>query len=248
MAVKFAILRAVFSSRRNLMRHPLRYCPAGIPVHVIQRGNNRIDCFRSNQDYATYANCLDEAARKYGVDIHAWVFMTNHVHILVTPQGDAAVSRMMQYLGRLYVRYFNQVHSRSGTLWEGRFRSCLVDTEHYFLTCHKYIELNPVRAGMVANPETYHWTSYHANALGVRSKLRTPHLVYLGLGSTEAERLVAYRNLFEKGLSGRELRKIRHATNQCLVLGSDHFKTEIERQSGQSGRAGKPGPKTTRVD
>jgi len=129
----------------------------GIPLHIIQRGNNRQVCFAAEEDFAAYAYWLHEYARKYRVALHAWVFMTNHVHLLATPQTEDGISRLMQTLGRHYVRYFNHTYKRSGTLWEGRFKSCAVDEENYLLTCQRYIELNPVRANMVGAPEEYKW-------------------------------------------------------------------------------------------
>jgi len=129
-----------------------RICLPGIPQHIIQRGNNRQPCFASDEDFATYAHWLDEYARKCEVAIHAWVFMTNHVHLLATPRTEDGISRLMQTLGRHYVRYFNYTYKRSGTLWEGRFKSCVVDEENYLLICQRYIELNPVRANMVVSP------------------------------------------------------------------------------------------------
>ena len=224
-----------------------RYCPAGIPVHIIQRGNNRSDCFKSNEDMASFIHYLRLGAAKYDVDIHAWVLMTNHVHFLVTPNLNNAVSRMMQYLGRHYVRYFNQKYSRTGTLWEGRFRSCLVQEENYFLICQRYIELNPVRAGMVDNPADYHWSSYRSNALGIESSFRRPHNVYYALGNTEPSRLEAYRELFVEELNPGVVEAIRFSTNKGLALGSELFKNEIETQGGQPARLQKRGPKSASV-
>jgi len=129
-----------------------RICLPGIPQHIIQRGNNRQVCFASEEDFAAYAHWLGEASIKNNVAIHAWVFMTNHVHLLVTPESQDGISRMMQTLGRRYVRYFNYTYKRTGTLWEGRFKSCVVDADNYLLTCQRYIELNPVRANMVEHP------------------------------------------------------------------------------------------------
>lgn len=156
------------------MARLLRICPLGIPQHVIQRGNNRQICFAAGEDFAAYAHWLYEAAEEYDVAIHAWVFMTNHVHILATPQQQNGISHMMQKVGRYYVRYFNRAYHRSGTLWEGRFKSCVVDADDYLLICQRYIELNPVRAGMVGDPADYHWSSYRSNGLGKSSKLWTP--------------------------------------------------------------------------
>lgn len=189
--VKLATLQLI-SGMKNMARLPRLYLP-DVPQHIIQRGINRQDCFISDKDFAAYAYWLDESARQYQVAVHAWVFMTNHVHILVTPQSEQGVSRMMQATGRHYVRYFNHTYGRTGTLWEGRFKSCLVDAEDYLLACQRYIELNPVRAGMVAVPEGYTWSSYKANGFGKQMKLWTPHRVYLGLGATIRERAAAYR-------------------------------------------------------
>ena len=143
-----------------------RISPVGIPVHLIQRGNNRQACFVCDEDHGAYAGWLKKYARKYSVEIHAWVMMTNHVHLLCTPRTEGGVSRMMQSLGRRYVQYFNFEYHRSGTLWEGRFKSCLVQEERYLLEVYKYIELNPVRAEMVADPGEYRWSSYQVNGLG----------------------------------------------------------------------------------
>ena len=132
-----------------------RLCPVGIPQHVFQRGNNRQICFTTDEDMAAYAHCLHEYASKFQVHIHARVFMTNHVHLLLTPWQENGVSRMMQSLGRIYVRYYNKTYRRTGTLWKGRFKSCLVESTDYLLQCYRYIELNPVRAGMVDDPSDY---------------------------------------------------------------------------------------------
>jgi putative transposase len=220
-----------------------RYCPPGIPEHIIQRGNNRQICFACNQDMAAFANWLEEAARKYCVSIHAWVFMTNHVHLLATPETNEAISDMMQYLGRYYVRYFNKRYERTGTLFEGRFKSCLVEGDTYLLILQQYIELNPVRAGMVTDPAHYVWSSYRANALGYVPKIWTPHSEYLALGKTDKERLLNYRSLFQDEVDGDLIEDIRQATNTGLALGSDRFKDEIEAISGKRLRLMKRGPK-----
>ena len=201
-----------------MARLPRLYLP-DVPQHIIQRGINRQACFISDKDFATYAYRLDQSARRYQVAVHAWVFMTNHVHLLVTPQSEQGVSRMMQATGRHYVRYFNHTYGRTGTLWEGRFKSCLVDVEDYLLACQRYIELNPVRAGMVAVPEDYSWSSYKANGFGKRMRLWTPHRVYLDLGATIRERATAYRELFAGHIDERLVGQIRKATNRGMVLG-----------------------------
>ncbi|MDE0156035.1 MAG: transposase [Gammaproteobacteria bacterium] len=201
-----------------MARLPRLYLP-DVPQHIIQRGINRQACFISDKDFAAYAYWLDQSARRYQVAVHAWVFMTNHVHLLVTPQSEQGVSRMMQATGRHYVRYFNHTYGRTGTLWEGRFKSCLVDVEDYLLACQRYIELNPVRAGMVAVPEDYSWSSYKANGFGKQMKLWTPHRVYLDLGATMRERAAVYRGLFAGHIDEGLVRQIRKATNRGMVLG-----------------------------
>ncbi len=212
-----------------------------MPQHVIQRGNNRQVCFADEQDFAAYAGWLKGYSKKYQVDIHAWVLMTNHVHLLCTPRGQNAVSHMMQSLGRHYVRYFNFSYKRTGTLWEGRFKSCLVQEETYLIQLYRYIELNPVRAGMVEQPSDYVWSSYPINALGKVSELCTPHAVYLALGKDANERQASYRELFKHHVDGKLLEDIRLAVNKCMALGSERFKTEIESLSGRRMTAKKMG-------
>ena len=209
--------------------------------HVIQRGNNRQVCFADEQDFTAYAGWLKGYSKKYQVDIHAWVLMTNHVHLLCTPRGQNAVSHMMQSLGRHYVRYFNFSYKRTGTLWEGRFKSCLVQEETYLIQLYRYIELNPVRAGIVEQPSDYVWSSYPINALGKVSELCTPHAVYLALGKDANERQASYRELFKHHVDGKLLEDIRLAVNKGMALGSERFKTEIESLSGRRMTAKKMG-------
>ncbi|WP_346837947.1 transposase [Microbulbifer sp. SAOS-129_SWC] len=207
-----------------------RLAPIGIPQHVIQRGNNRQACFCCEDDFIAYAGWLRDYAEEYLVEVHAWVFMTNHVHLLVTPRQEEAVARMMQALGRMYVRYFNRAYRRSGTLWEGRYKSCLVQSEDYLLQCYRYIELNPVRANMVADPAEYYWSSYASNALGKKSSLLTPHPEYLRLGRYPKLRRERYRALFSVHLDKKLTEDISSAVNKGLALGSGRFKDEIEQQ------------------
>ena len=157
----------------------------GIPWHIIQRGNNRAVCFNAAADYQFYLHCLDELAGKFGCAIHAYVLMTNHVHLLLTPQKTGSAALLMKHLGQRYVQYFNRTYQRTGTLWEGRFRSCLTQTENYVLACYRYIEQNPVRAGMVKRPQDYRWSSYHANGAGRPDSLITPHDEYINLGKSD---------------------------------------------------------------
>ncbi len=194
-----------------------------IPQHIIQRGNNRSICFVADEDYAAYTHWLLAASKKYQVDIHAWVFMANHVHLLATLRASGGVSKMMQSLGRNYVRYFNYSYQRTGTLWEGRFKSCLVDSEAYLLECYRYIELNPVRAGMVDEPNEYFWSSYRINALGKSSELCKPHQEYLKLGKTENEGLEAYRQLFKFQVDKELISNLRKATNKGLIFAREDF-------------------------
>ena len=207
-----------------------------IPQHVIQRGNDRQPCFFSESDRERYLAVLHEAALRYGCAVHAFVLMTNHVHLLVTPSERRAVSRMMQYLGRDYVAYVNAAHRRSGTLWEGRYRSCLVDSDRYLLTCQRYIELNPVRAGLVLDPGDYRWSSYQSHARSRGDPLLTPHPVYLALGATPQVRSTAYAELVREALSPDDLAVIRMYVQQQRALGSTPFQTAIEAQLGRCAR------------
>jgi putative transposase len=215
-----------------MARLPRLYVP-GCAQHVIQRGNNREACFYDEADYKAYLSFLKDAAIKYQVDIHAFVLMTNHVHLLVTPGDEQGVSRMMQAQGRKYVQYFNFTYGRTGTLWEGRYKSTLVDAANYLLTVYRYIELNPVRAGMVPHASEYPWSSYQGNALGKPIQLLTPHPMYRRLGKTEAEQQSVYRALFRGRMPERDLVAIRGATNKAWVLGDDRFKAQIEAKSGR---------------
>ncbi len=210
-----------------------RISPVGMPVHLIQRGNNRQTCFAAPDDFAAYLSWLKEYSVKFKVDVHAWVLMTNHVHILCTPQSKGAVSTMMQSVGRRYVQYFNHTYQRSGTLWEGRYRSCLVQTERYLLEVYRYIELNPVRANMVDDPAEYGWSSYPVNALGRVSDLCAPHPEYMALGKKQEVRLERYRALFNAHVDGDLLTSIRAGVNEGMALGSDRFKDEVEKMTGR---------------
>lgn len=199
-----------------------------IPQHIVQRGNNRQPCFVSEEDYSRCREDLADAAVHCGCAIHACVLMTNHVHLLVTGAKRGAVSRMMQRLGRRYVAYFNAQYRRTGTLWEGRFKSSLIDSDRYLLTCYRYMKLNPVRAAMVANPADYRWSSHRCNALGESDRLISPHLLYLGLGANAGLRQSAYRALFKHALGDDDLADIREHVQQQRALGNARFQSEVE--------------------
>ena len=211
------------------MPRPRRFCPAGYPVHVVQRGVNRQACFGDDADMAAYANWLRAATERYRLSLHAWVLMTNHVHLLLTPTSDTAVSLCMQYLGRRYVRHFNFKYRRTGTLFEGRFKSSLVQSDAYLIACQRYIELNPVRARLVSDPADYVWSSYRCHALGRPARMWTPHPLYLELGSSTSERARAYRAGFSEALETTLVEDIRFAADTGLVLGSERFRSEVER-------------------
>ena len=200
----------------------------GVPLHVIQRGNNRSHTFRTVQDYERYRALLMESSRRHGCAIHAYVLMTNHVHLLVTPSDRCGPSRMMQDIGGVYVRYYNKRHERTGTLWEGRFRSAMVESEKYLLTCSRYIELNPVRALMVKDPGQYAWSSFRHNAFGNPDSLVTRHSTYQSLGDTPKRREQAYRGLFELPLEAGGVEAIRRATKQGTALGDTVFQESLE--------------------
>ena len=218
-----------------------RLSPVNIPQHLIQRGNNRQACFAGEPDYSTYSAWLKEYATEYHVEIHAWVFMTNHVHLLCTPRAEQAISRMMQSLGRRYVRYFNHTYQRTGTLWEGRYKACLVEEDDHLFQVYRYIELNPVRAGMVAHPADYRWSSYPINANGKISALCTPHALYLALSHNDSERQAHYRALVAEGLTKQQVENIRLSLNKGITLGNDRFAEQIAVLTGKRLATGKPG-------
>lgn len=214
-----------------------------IPLHIIQRGNNRSACFYGDDDYRFYLECLTELAAQHDCAIHAFCLMTNHVHLLLTPATARGASQMMKGLGQRYVQHINRTYQRTGTLWEGRFRSCLLQQERYLLTCYRYIELNPVRAGMVEHPAEYRWSSYRVNGQGEALSLIQPHPLYLELGRDGEERQRAYRGLFEGALEKALVDEIRGATHGNFVAGSSRFAAEIAAAVGrrvEPGKAGRP--------
>lgn len=193
------------------------------------RGNNRDPVFYADEDYQFFRNKLCDASNKHQCAIHAYVLITNHVHLLVTPALEQNISKMMRMLGRYYVRYFNHVYERTGTLWEGRYKANLADSENYLLLCVRYIELNPVRADMVKHPSEYPWSSYRCNALDQFDALVSPHHEYQQLGKDASERCGAYRPLFNAQIPKQALEEIRVSANKNWVLGSAYFKKRIEK-------------------
>jgi putative transposase len=215
----------------------------GVPLHLIQRGNNRSACFYAEEDNLFYLDHLKLQAEQHGCAVHAWCLMTNHVHLLVTPSKPESASLMMKGLGQRFVQYINRTYERSGTLWEGRFRSCLLQEEDYVLACYRYIEMNPVRAGIVEHPAEYRWSSYGANAHGLPSAIIETHPLYRALGETADLRASAYRELFRHQLDPGLVDQIRSATNGNYALGNSRFASEVEQALGHRavrGRAGRP--------
>jgi putative transposase len=213
-----------------MARHPRLILP-NQPHHVIQRGNDRQLIFREQADYQRFLGWLKESAHFYSVAIHAYVLMPNHMHLLATPGDSEGLAQMMQKLGRFYVPWFNNKYQRYGGLFQGRFRTSLVDSERYFLACSRYIELNPVRAHLAASPLDYPWSSYAHHAGTRADPLVTDHALYWALGNTPFQREAAYIDLVQQGLAGDELDLINAAVLKGQPLGSDTFKAELERKT-----------------
>jgi putative transposase len=211
------------------------------PHHVIQRGNDRQLIFREPADYEAFRSWLAVAAERFKVAIHAYALMPNHLHLLATPSDSTGLARMMQWVGRYYVPYFNAKFNRTGTLWQGRFRTSVVESERYFMVCSRYIELNPVRAGMVGDPADYLWSSY-GHHVGIRSDpLIADHPLYWQLGNTPFAREAAYRQLVAQGLSQPELEAVRGAVQKGSALGAASFMRLLEGQVARRVLPGKRG-------
>jgi putative transposase len=225
------------------MSRRARIIVPGIPMHVIQRGNNRAACFADDDDRAFYLHHLARLARLEGCSIHAYCLMTNHVHLLLTPEREESCAMLFRRLGLLYTQYSNRKYKRSGTLWEGRFRSCLVESDSYLVVCYRYIELNPVRAGIVDHPGAFPWSSHRVNAQGIADGLVTPHPEYLRLGRDQ------YRTLFVRELDPVLVGDIRATTNGGYALGGVAFARQMGALLGRrvsKGTAGRP-PRTESV-
>ena len=218
-----------------------RFDTPGVPQHIVQRGNDRLPCFTSEADYVRYLQDLREAALREGCAVHAYVLMTNHVHLLLTPAALGAAGRMMQALGRCYVAYFNARYHRTGTLWEGRYKACLVDSDDYLLRCYRYIELNPVRARMIVDASDYRWSSYRRNAQGSTDQLIQEHASYTLLGADPVARMQNYAALVAEAVNEAELAEIRAYVQQGRALGSPRFQSYIEALHGRSAAIRSPG-------
>lgn len=215
----------------------------GVPSHVVQRGNNRQAVFFHPADYRFYLDTLFDSAARYGVSVHAFVCMTNHVHLLVTPWDEQALSRTMQRLGSMYTATVNRRHGRTGSLWDGRFKSSLVDSERYLMACYRYIELNPVRAGLVGHPRDYRWSSYSHNAERLSGFPIHPRPEWLALGPDSPTRRRRHAELVASGLTGADLERLRYGLRKGVPTGSKRFKAEIEQALAVrigSGRRGRP--------
>lgn len=212
-----------------------------VPVHAVQRGNNRAACFADDVDLAFYLHHLGRLVGEEGCALHAYCLMTNHVHLLLTPEREDSCSRLFRRLGLLYTQYFNKRYRRTGSVWEGRFRSNLVQTSEYLLACYRYIELNPVRAGMVVEPSQYRWSSFAANAGTTEDPRITPHAEYLRLGRDRGECRRQYQALFGTNLAPELVNEIRLTTNSGYALGSEAFRIVIGRKLGRRVYRGKPG-------
>lgn len=218
-----------------------------VPVHLIQRGHNRHPCFFEECDFEYYLHWLEYFAGQFECEIHCYVLMNNHVHIATTPHEHDSLAHLMKSLNQRYVAHMNKVHQRTGTMWEGRFKSCLILDPDYFLTCMRYIELNPVRAGMVGHPREYRWSSYRANGEGSENSCITAHPAYLSLGQDELARRQAYRQLVAGPTDETAMTLLRRATNANHVVGNSSAMQELATSlshrlpPGQRGRP-KKGP------
>ena len=213
-------------------RHPRTHLD-DMPLHIVQRGHNRNACFFTDEDYLAYKEWLGEALRNNGCQLHAYVLMTNHVHLLLTPEKAAGVPKLIIALGRRYVQYINKTYRRTGTLWDSRYKSSLIQVETYLLACMRYIELNPVRAGMVGDPADYRWSSYRTNGIGLSDPLVTPHTAYQEIDPDNSLRRQAYRELFRPHLDAPAIADIRQALDQSSPLGDSRFHAAIETVIGE---------------
>jgi len=226
-----------------------RFVIPGVPMHIVQRGHNRDPVFYDEQDYLVYLGFLKEASDRYGCAIHAYVLMTNHIHILATPESKDSVTRMMQHVGRRYVPYVNHTYGSSGSIWEGRYKASLVQDEEYLLTCMRYIELNPVRANMVRTAAHYRWSSYRFNGQGKGDELLKPHSEYLALSADSEVRREAYKILFKSHLDSGVIDDIRSAWQTGTPYGNDQFRERVEKKLGcKVGQSRRGRPRLPKLD
>ena len=214
-------------------RRPRVFLP-GQPIHLIQRGHNRCQVFFGQDDAKAYLGWLQDAASKHGLYIHAYVLMTNHVHLLVSPASEQALPKALRDVNWHYTRHINAAHDRSGSLWDGRYKACIVEADTYLIACCRYIEFNPVRAGLAQGPASYRWSSHKANAEGATNPLLTPHPLYTKLGNTPADRAAAYREMCKAELPESTVHAIRTATNGGWALGKDAFAEKVGRHAGRN--------------
>ncbi|SFL64998.1 transposase [Rugamonas rubra] len=207
-----------------------------VPLHIIQRGNNRQQCFFADADYLAYLDWLEELAGRSECRVHAYVLMSNHIHLLLSASNVAAPGALMKMLGQYFTHHVNRRYQRTGTLWEGRYKSCLVQEDGYLMQCQRYIELNPVRAHLVSDPARYRWSSYRGNAEGHGDPILTPHPLYLGLASDAGQRRQAYRALFGSPSKQKRIDDLRLATNSDFAWGDQAFMTRAAavRKQGQT--------------
>ncbi len=212
-------------------RKPRFYVP-NMPVHIWQRGNNRQAIFFADADYKAYLSWMYQGAKRYGCALHAYVLMPNHIHCLITPDTIDSVGRMMQFVGRNYVSYINRTYDRSGTLWEGRYKSSLVSAAQYGLACYRYLETNPVRSDLVATPDEYRWSSYPVNALGQYQETLQPLPEYTALGATDMVRQQAYQTLLRGEQNKSEMETIQRCVQSGTPLGDEHYQAELSKKLG----------------
>lgn len=215
----------------------------GIALHIVQRGHNRQDCFRHDTDYLVYLSHLRELSAQMQCALHCYCLMTNHVHLLLTPSSPQGCGLLMRNLGQRYVQYFNRRYQRSGTLWEGRYHSCLVDSAAYVVACHRYIERNPVRAGMVPSAADYRWSSHNGNTGRVSNTVLTAHPEYLALAANDTSRRAAYAELFAVADEPAFLAAIRDATHGGFALVGERLRSALPENLQKRLERRPPGPR-----
>jgi putative transposase len=218
------------------MPRPLRNFVPGLPAHLVHRGNNRQPIFSCDADFLFFRACIDDALSRFDVALHSYVLMSNHVHLLMTPTTPGGISRAMQGAIRRYAGYFNARYGRTGTLWEGRFHAAVIEDDRYLLACHRYIDMNPVRAGIVRRPARYLWSSHRHLARGARDSIVRPHASIMALGKTEHDRHAAYRALFGAPIDPVDLHDIREAARRCRPLGPSLGLRPSKRRPGKKTR------------